>query len=147
MRLLFHSFSLCRWNKQLVCLFNGEKQWKRCVSWSVVVNSRWRSGSSSFLSLCRAVLGRGFRGFSAILWMSERLCNGSWRHEEPLADRTHTKSQNESAAAWSYGAAAWLTGGVESGWTQGFLDKKSFLLILPTIQQHPGVLCPWALEG
>lgn len=91
LRLLFHSFH--RWNKQLVYLFDGEKQWKRCVSWSAAVNSRWRSGSSSFLSLCRAVLGRGCRRFSAIFWMSERLCNGSWRHEEPLADRTHQEPE------------------------------------------------------
>lgn len=25
--------------------------------------------------------------------MSERLCNGSWRHEEPLADRTHQEPE------------------------------------------------------
>lgn len=93
LRLLFHSFSLWRWNKQLVCLFDGEKQRKRCISWSVAVNSRWRSGNSSFLSLCRAILGRGCRRFSAIFWMSERLCNGSWRHEELLADRTHQEPE------------------------------------------------------
>lgn len=89
-------FSQCRslTVKQTACVFVWrEKQWKRCVSWSVAVNSRWRSGSSSFLSLCRAVLGRGCRGFSAILWMSERLCNGSWRHEEQLAERTHQEPE------------------------------------------------------